>query len=1229
MKKRTLFLFVVMVLCLGSATLLDKLFDTSDPLEQLRRDMEVYLQQTTSEVNATFAAFDADSLRLHTQNPWLNWYIYESDRLVYWTGTDFLQAEVPSLDNFSKDTPSLLNQANGSSLVFFREFQDGGKHLRFLAVLTLYQKFPVSSSYLLDRLILNGKDIQAPASISSEPTPYPVHDVSGRELFFLERAEQFYFSGGDYLVILLYLAGFIFLIALVHSQAIAWSSGKRSLLTAMAFLFAVLFIREWMDLILIKRFEQVPFFAQELKNSALARSLGELLVNSFMLLWMMIYFHGQFLAKPIRHIALSFRMALGTANFFIIATALLLISKLLETLVTDPNLDFDFDNIFAIDIISLIAVFSILLGLFSLFLFSHRLMLTLAALQLPFRQKIISMVIALGLVTPLVFYLFEGLEAWSILFIGLIYLSLFDLFTDSRSPGLSWLVIWLAFFSAFTSFILFRFNLQKDLRKWQNYATLLASQEDPLAEKGLQLLGEKLLQDSLILGYFNTPVPFSVEAQLVQQAIDPYFTEDNYLFTNYDYTLHIINLPFQESLIRNQSPDYALQLSSGKIGIRESVGHPEVFLPRQYQSGTAFFWKKTLPTPGNPNSRNEIYLSLSPRRKDHTRLYGELLLEIPYKGLTDLNKFDFAVYHEKTEVLKNGQVNTGLMVQAADLEPGEQKIIESRDRKDLIYKGFDGTQTIIGKAYGGGKKWLSLFSFLFVLLIVFITVLLLLDRLTSLIPDSLYFEGILQPSLRTRIQASILTLILASFVIIAFVTIAFFRSSSLSYFEDNLQVKFNAVISDIRHEIDLISAYPDTLSWTGLIRPIAAIHGMDINVYDTKGRLLSSSADYIYKKGIKAPLMNPVALQNLRSGSDRLQVQAEHIGQLAFQAAYTRIEDPRLGMFYLGLPFYGRDRTLRSDIYEFMGTLMSTYVFLLLIAGAIGIFVTNSITRPISKIGEKLKLLQLGTKNEPLEWNTRDELGDLIRQYNLMVKQLEESTQKLRQSEREGAWREMARQVAHEIKNPLTPMKLSIQHLLHVQRFDPDKTEPLLKRVANTLIEQIDSLSRIASEFSNFAQMPKAENQYFSVNELVSKAFDLFEKNQPDNLELELSLPEKAYTIFADKEHLVRVLNNLITNAIQAIPEERKGKISIDMRENDGLLVLEIRDNGKGIPEETRDSVFSPYFTTKSSGTGLGLAISKNIIEAMNGKIYFKTVTGLGTSFFIELPVLNTRDQQD
>ena len=227
----------------------------------------------------------------------------------------------------------------------------------------------------------------------------------------------------------------------------------------------------------------------------------------------------------------------------------------------------------------------------------------------------------------------------------------------------------------------------------------------------------------------------------------------------------------------------------------------------------------------------------------------------------------------------------------------------------------------------------------------------------------------------------------------------------------------------------------------------------------------------------------------------------------------------------------------------------------------------------------------------------------------------------LKQSEREGAWREMAKQVAHEIKNPLTPMKLSMQHLVRAFQSNPDNIEPLLKRVSQTLIEQIDGLSKIASEFSNFAKMPRAENESFVINDLVVSVYDLFNEDHLDSLDIHLHLPEKRYQVFADKGHIMRVLNNLVKNAIQAIPDERKGKVDISVFEKEDRVVIKVSDNGQGISEEMREKVFYPNFTTKNSGMGLGLAISKNIIDALEGDIYFETTPNVGTDFYVELPI--------
>lgn len=310
----------------------------------------------------------------------------------------------------------------------------------------------------------------------------------------------------------------------------------------------------------------------------------------------------------------------------------------------------------------------------------------------------------------------------------------------------------------------------------------------------------------------------------------------------------------------------------------------------------------------------------------------------------------------------------------------------------------------------------------------------------------------------------------------------------------------------------------------------------------------------------------------------------------------------------------------QKSLYYLVDQLIKIYVFLLLATGVLAIAVANSITRPIVRVGKNLKNLTLG-KNEAIEWHSSDEIGELISEYNQMIQKLEESTEKLKQSERESAWREMAKQVAHEIKNPLTPMKLSIQYLQHTVKSNPEEAQAMLQRVTHTMIEQIDGLARIATEFSNFAKMPKPENETFTLNDVVQSVFDLFAKNPENNVELNAHFTETPLQVFADKDHIIRVLNNLIKNAIQAIPEDRQGRIEVSLFADGDRAVMQVQDNGSGIAPDMQERVFQPNFTTKSSGTGLGLAMSKNIVEAAGGSIWLHSEVGKGTSFFVALPI--------
>jgi nitrogen fixation/metabolism regulation signal transduction histidine kinase len=300
------------------------------------------------------------------------------------------------------------------------------------------------------------------------------------------------------------------------------------------------------------------------------------------------------------------------------------------------------------------------------------------------------------------------------------------------------------------------------------------------------------------------------------------------------------------------------------------------------------------------------------------------------------------------------------------------------------------------------------------------------------------------------------------------------------------------------------------------------------------------------------------------------------------------------------------------------------YIFLFLLAGAVSIAVGNSITRPLSRLAENVKKFKLGKHNEALQWDSNDEIGILIKNYNNLTTEVVNSAELLAKTQRDMAWREMAKQVAHEIKNPLTPMKLNIQYLEKVIQSDPDSAHLMIQRISGTLIEQINNLTQIADEFSNFATLPKAANEKIILNEVVEHIHDLFRKR--DDMEIELLEPMNEIYVFADRNHLVRVLNNIVKNAIQAVPEYRRGKIIIDLQVVDAMARIKVSDNGLGIPEDMKDKVFTPNFTTKSSGTGLGLAISANMMETMNGRIYFNSKPNEGTDFYIELPLIRNEE---
>ena len=244
-----------------------------------------------------------------------------------------------------------------------------------------------------------------------------------------------------------------------------------------------------------------------------------------------------------------------------------------------------------------------------------------------------------------------------------------------------------------------------------------------------------------------------------------------------------------------------------------------------------------------------------------------------------------------------------------------------------------------------------------------------------------------------------------------------------------------------------------------------------------------------------------------------------------------------------------------------------------------------------------------------------EEIAKLVDSYNRMIDELQESAVKLAKSEREQAWREMAKQVAHEIKNPLTPLRLSVQSF--ERKFDPDDPdiEKKVNEFSKTLIQQIDTMSNIATAFSSFADMPAQQNETLNVVKVVKLALEIFQEDY-----IHFIADEEEIVAKLDRTQLIRVITNLVKNAIQAVPDVESPRILVTVATVGDYVKISIADNGLGIADEYKHRIFEPKFTTKSSGTGLGLGMVKNIVENYGGTINFTSQVGKGTVFTIEFP---------
>jgi len=475
-------------------------------------------------------------------------------------------------------------------------------------------------------------------------------------------------------------------------------------------------------------------------------------------------------------------------------------------------------------------------------------------------------------------------------------------------------------------------------------------------------------------------------------------------------------------------------------------------------------------------------------------------------------------------------------------------------------------------------------------------------------------------SLRIRIFISMILIVILASVLIFTVTIYQYDEQNKEYNIDRFERKEQNLKTRISKDLQNTSFPVKTENlksiFQTLIFEISEIHKFEITLYDLDGKLIRTSIPYSFKDSIPKDLDN-AKVKELADHPDRRVFKVEDEEDASYETSLTYLNDlVDKQTAILKLEFRQDKSDQERELREFLSRLSVVYFFMFLLAISLAYFLSSYITRSIKTITSKMHQTRLYHRNEKIILeDSSSELNVLVEAYNNMIDQLEESAVKLAQSEREQAWREMAKQVAHEIKNPLTPMRLSVQSF--ERRFDPKdpKINEKVREYSETLIQQIDVMSSIASAFSDFAKMPKQKKEKIEVIGVVKMALDIFNESY-------ISYHPKEEELFGnlDKTQLIRIVTNLITNATQAVDKEENPKVEVRVSSLEDKIVIEVEDNGKGIEEDVKHLIFEPKFTTKSSGMGLGLPMIKNIIEAYQGSISFASAEGIGTTFKVILP---------
>lgn len=1102
------------------------------------------------------------------------------------------------------------------------------KDIKALALIPVKWNYIITNEYLQNGFAAKGISLNYDIAFHKEKGE-AVTSIHGKELFYIEKKFNRGSSKNNIIAVWLSILAAFMVLLFVHIMAsfiAARNLGKGILY----FLVTVLLLRIGSYYFPIPiNFRQFELFDPSVYGSnMILRSLGDLLINSIMFIWFILFVRSKIQLHTLEIKADTpwkrwLMMALGS---LIIVSATFTGANIIRSLVSDSQISFDVINFFTLNIYSVIGFVALCCIAIGYYFLSQIIVYLLKPL---FPKNFIPLFLSITFIGLLMLSFRVGHNTggrelfvllWLLFFLFLLNNTFLDLLASHIVS--SKLVFWLFFFSiSITSLIMIE-NSRKELRNRQHYAEILSTKADPSSET---LINSMLtdFREGYLADNFN-----KLTIEYTNQAFKDSLVQGNFSGYTDRYDTQIFSFDANEHpLFNSDSTDYN-ELNTILNTQAKPTGIPNLYYYDVSYDRFSYISKKVL-RDYSDNLLGYVFIIASPR-KFKNELYPELFGRGQNNSIENSSQYAFAIYNNWKLISSHNDYPFATTLNKEDFP--RQEFIERKNKgyNELWFKSGPDRMVVIAKENSVIIESITLFSYLFcsflLLTFAFWLVNIFLSSRFNLKKIKTYW----QLSIRNQIHGTIIFISVLSFFVIGIATILFF----ISRYENNNREKLSRTIRIMENEVkNSISAgwtMTDSLKLNAdeskqdieyTINKISEIHGSDVNLYDLEGNLQVSSLPLPYIKGIISTIMDPVAYYHLNNKSEIQYFQKERIGELNYVSNYIPVIDDAGNKYaYLNIPYFTSQSKLRDEISNFLVTIINLNAFIFLIAGIVALFITNRITNTFSLIGDKMRKVNLGKRNEAISWSRADEIGELVVEYNKMVSKLDASAEALAKTEREGAWREMAKQIAHEIKNPLTPMKLSMQYLQKSIEQNAPNVKELTANVANTLVEQIDHLSQIASEFSQFANIENSKMEIVNVNDVLKNVLHLYSAN--DKLELITSLLNEDINIEADKTHINRVFTNLLQNALQSVDEDQKAVVHIDEILEDGHIIIIIRDNGLGIEESIQSKIFTPNFTTKTSGTGLGLAMCKRMVEQVKGEIWFDTIPGEGTAFYIKFPVL-------